>query len=56
MSDNEKVTVVRTGSGAGWFVAALLLIVVAAGAYYFVNGGFTSDKEISVELKVPETN
>ncbi|MCB1439914.1 MAG: hypothetical protein H6888_03115 [Nitratireductor sp.] len=54
MSDNEKVTVVRSGSGAGWFVAAILLIALAAGAYYVVNGGFTNEKSVSIELKVPD--
>lgn len=55
MPENEK-TIVHTSNagGAGWFVAVLLLLLIAAGVYYVANNGFTGQKSVNIELKVPD--
>ncbi|MEQ8656439.1 MAG: hypothetical protein RIC24_03915 [Hyphomicrobiales bacterium] len=51
---DSKTTVVKTGGGAGWFVAILLVIVLAGAALAYTNGWLPgSEPEVQIEIDLP---
>ncbi len=42
MDEDERVTVIKTGSSSGWFVGLVLLLAIIAAIWYFVTYGDSS--------------
>ncbi|MBD8890562.1 hypothetical protein [Roseibium litorale] len=51
---NTYVTPPRGGSSAGWFIAGILVAAMIGGGVLYYNGYFHQEKEVSIELKVPD--
>jgi len=51
---DSGTTVVKSGSGAGWFVAILLVVVLAGAALAYTNGWLPgSEPEVQIEIDLP---